>query len=874
MAWLHRLSNLVGRRDLNPEIDEELQFHVDARIRDNIASGMTEDEARRDALQRFGSRAGLREQTRDADVVVTLETMKQDVAFAVRSLRKRPAFTAVALLTLALGIGANTSIFTIVQGVLLRPLAFAESDRVHVVSYTSTASRYWLFPGMSDSHYVAFRKADRVFESLASFGHAPRTLTGAGEAVRVFSAQVTTDFFRVLRLNPIAGRSFAAGDDQPGRDRIALVGHDLWRARFGASLDLVNKSITLDGIPHTVIGILPPGFAYPPDTQVWTPIEIRELPNLTMTRPVIGRLRPDLSPAQAQVELDTFVASLPKSDEQRLTWKAEVVPLKRAIAGDVRQSLLIFTGAVALVLLIACANVSNLFLMRCLSRQQEIGTRMSLGASRPRVIRQLLTESTLLGLAGGMAGAFVSGLALPAILAMVSPGVLPRAAEIRMDAWSLVFTVGLSLVIGMVVGLAPALHATRGELAGAMKHRWDGGTAKVRRLRHSLVVVEVALAMVLLIGTGLLVRSLVNLWAVNPGFRPEQVSTLTVNLPETKYSSAADLRTFHDRLLATLMTLPDVTDAASINWQPFGTLVIRGDILFEAAQPLPKDYNVTKASISPGYFRTLGIRLADGRDFDQRDDANTPGVVIVSESVARLAWPNESALRKRLSLENDPKPGDWLTVVGIVEDIRQNSLTQQVVPTVYQPYRQTSRPFFLSHASFVVRTSGDPERVLPALRGALLRVDNEQAPQSMMVLQDAIASTIAAPRFYTRLLTTLSAVALFLAAIGIYGVLASAVAERRREIGIRVALGAGNATVVRMVLGHSMRLAVSGLAIGAAGAVALTGLLKSLLFQVTPTDGVTFVVSAIVLLAVALVAAFVPARRASAVDPLLVLRSL
>jgi putative ABC transport system permease protein len=873
MAWLDRLSNLIGRRDLNPEIDEELQFHVDARIRDNIASGMSEDEARRDALQRFGSRAALREQTRDANVMVTLETMKQDVAFAVRSLRKRPAFTAVALLTLALGIGANTSIFTIVQGVLLRPLAFAESDRVHVVTYASTASRYWLFPGMSDSHYLEFRKADRVFESLASFAHAPRTLAGAGEAVRVFTAQVTTDFFRVLRLNPIAGRSFAAGDDQPGRDRLALVGHDLWRTRFGASLDLVNKSITLDGIPHTVIGILPPGFAYPPDAQVWTPLEIRELPNLKMTRPVIGRLRADLSQTQAQVELDTFVMRLPKTDEQR-TWKAEVIPLKRAIAGDARQSLLIFAGAVALVLLIACANVSNLFLMRSLSRQQEIATRMALGASRSRVLRQLLTESTLLGLAGGLTGALIAVVALPAMLAMVSPGALPRAAEIRMDAWSLAFTVGLSLVIGVVVGVAPALQATRGELAGAMKHRWDAGTANVRRLRHSLVVVEVALAMVLLIGTGLLVRSLVNLWAVNPGFRPEQVSTMTVNLPEVRYSSAADLHTFHDRLLAALITLPDVTGAASINWQPFGTLMMRGDIQFEAAQRIPNDYNVTKASISPGYFRTLGIRLADGRDFDQRDDANTAGVVIVSESVARLAWPGESALGKRLSLENEPKPDDWLTVVGTVEDIRQNSLKQQVVPTVYRPYRQTSRPFFLSHASFVVRTTGDPTSVLPALRGALQRVDNEQAPQSMMLLQDAIASSIAVPRFYTRLLTTLSALALFLAAIGIYSVLASAVAERRREIGIRVALGAGNATVVRMVLGHSMRLAGSGLAIGAAGAVALTGLLKTLLFEVTPTDAFTFIVSAMVLLGVALVAAFVPARRASAVDPLVVLRSL
>ncbi|HYN07223.1 MAG TPA: ABC transporter permease [Vicinamibacterales bacterium] len=874
MAWLNRLSNLIGRRDLNPEIDEELQFHVDARIRDNVVAGMSEEEARRDALQRFGSRAGLREQTRDANVVVTLETMTQDLAFAARSLRKRPAFTAVALLTLAVGIGANASIFTIVQGVLLRPLAFAESDRVHVVAYGSTTGPYWLFPGMADTHYLGFRKADRLFESLASFAHAPRTLTGAGDAIRVFGAQVTTDFFRVLRVNPIAGRSFADDDDQPGRDRIALVGHELWRTRFGSSLDLVNKSITLDGVPHTVVGILPAGFAYPPDAQVWTPIEIRSLPNLTLTRPVIGRLRPEIRQTQAQAELDTFVRRLQVGDEERRTWKAQVIPLKYAVAADARQSLLIFAGAVTLVLLIACANVSNLFLMRALSRQQEIATRMALGASRARVVRQLLTESTLLALAGGVAGAFVAVLALPAMLAMVPAGALPRATEIHMDVWSLVFTVGLSLVIGLVVGLAPALQATRGELSGAMKHRWEVGTVRVRRLRHTLVVAEVALAMVLVTGAGLLVRSLVNLWAVNPGFRPEQVVTMTVNLPEARYPSAADLHGFHDRLLASLAMLPDVTDVGSINWQPFGNLLMQGDIQFEGVQQLPKDYNVTKASISPDYFQTMGIRLAAGRDFDARDDTNAPGVAIVSESVARLAWPNEVALGKRLSLETDPGPNDWLTVVAVVDDIRQNSLKQPVVPTVYRPYRQTSRPFFINHASFVVRTAGDPPSVVPALRGALQGVDNDQAPQSTMLLQDAIAGSIAEPRFYTRLLAILSTLALFLAAIGIYGVLASAVTERRREIGIRVALGADQSTVVRMVLGHSMRLAVAGLAIGGAGAVALTGLLKTLLFEVTPTDAATFLGSAAVLLGVALLAGLLPARRATTVDPLVVLRSL
>jgi putative ABC transport system permease protein len=873
MSWLNRLSNLIRRRDLNPDIDEELQFHLDARIQDNLADGMTEDEARRDALRRFGSRAGLRERTRDANVLVTAETLAQDVGFAARSLRKRPAFTAVALLTLALGIGANTSIFTIVQGVLLRPLAFTQSDRLYVVAYAPPGVPFWLYPGLSDANYLDFRKTSRTFESLATLGYAPVTLTGAGEAVRLPGAQVTTEFFRVLRVNPVFGRSFARDDDEPGRDRVALIGHELWRARFGANPDLVNQSITLDGVTHTVIGVLPAGFAYPPQTQIWTPLAIRLSPTHSFSRPVIGRLRGDVRQAQAQAEFDAFVASRPDADQSR-AWTPRVMPLKQAVAGDVRQSLLIFTGAVALVLLVACANVSNLVLMRTLSRQQEIATRMALGASRARVVRQMLTESTLLSLAGGLAGAFVAGAGLPAMLALIPPGRLSRDTEIHMDAWTLAFTVGLSLVIGLAVGLLPALQATRREVTGALRHRWEAATARTRRLRHGLVVVEVALAMVLVTGAGLLIKSLNRLHAVNPGFSPGQVLTMTVSLPPSRYQSVPDLLSFHNQLLRNLGTIPDVVSAGAVNWRPFGLQVVRGDIAVDGERRVSDDYNVTKASVSPGYFRTMGIRLSAGRDFDDRDDATSPGVVVVSSSVAGALWPHEDPLGKRLALTEKPTPRDWLTVVGVADDIRQNSLKQAVVPTAYRPLRQTPSPGFLSHMSYVVRTDGDPMALAPALRGALQAVDKDQAPQSIVPLADVIASTIADSTFYTRLLAVLSSLALFLASIGIYGVLTSAVAERRREIGIRVALGADKAAVVRMVLAHTLRLAVTGLALGLATALALTGLLKTLLFEVTPTDAVTFAGSAALLLGVALLSGLLPARRASAADPLVVLRSL
>jgi putative ABC transport system permease protein len=550
------------------------------------------------------------------------------------------------------------------------------------------------------------------------------------------------------------------------------------------------------------------------------------------------------------------------------------MPLKRAVAGDTWQSLPIFTGAVALVLLVACANVSNLVLMRTLSRQQEIATRMALGASRARVIRQLLTESTLLSVGGGLAGAFVAGFGLPALLRLIPPGRLPRDTEIHMDAWSLAFTVGVSLIIGLAVGVLPALQATRRELSGALKHRWEAATPRARRLRHGLVVIEVALAMVLVTGAGLLIRTLGNLHAVNTGFRPEQVLAMTISLPPSRYQAVEDLQGFHDRLLASLATLPDVVSAGAVNWQPFGLMVLRGDIAVEGERRVSDDYNVTKASISPGYFRTMGIRLAAGRDFDARDDATAPGVAIVSASVAHDLWPGEDPLGKRLALTEKPTAQDWLTVVAVVDDIRQSSLKQAVVPAVYRPIRQTASPPRLSHMNFVVRTDGDPMALAPAVRGVLQAVDKDQAPQSIVPLTDVVAASIADSTFYTRLLAILSALALFLASIGIYGVLTSAVAERRREIGIRVALGADKATVVRMVLAHTLRLTAIGLALGSASALALTGVMKALLFEVTPTDAGTFMGSAAVLLGVALLSGLLPARRASSVDPLVVLRSL
>jgi predicted permease len=870
MSWFDRLWNSARRRDLSGEIDEELQFHIEASTRANLTAGMTPEEARRDALRRFGNPPSIQEQTRDANLMLSLEATLQDLIVAARGLRKHATFTTAALLTLALGIGANTAIFTIVRSVILRPLPFPQSDELYTIAYGQSDAGFWLYPGMWDRNYLVFRDATETFAATASFGLSPVTLTGDGDATRVVRLQVTPDFFRVLGVEPAMGRTFAPNEDQPGRDRVALVAHGLWRSRFGADSALLDRSITLDGIPHTVVGILPAGFSYPADGAIWTPLLVENKPNIAFSRPVIGRLKPGVSRAQAWAELETIRSRFAGDPGETRQSIFRLTPLQDAIVGDVRTSLLIFSGAVAFVLLIACANVANLLLIRAVSRRTEIATRLAIGAGRGRIIRQLLTESALLALAGGALGALVAYAAGPLLLRLVPAGTLPQDIVIEMDGWVLGFAVVLSVGTGLLLGLAPALHITREGPYAALR---EGSAVSSRRshlLRQSLVVVEVALALVLLIGAGLLVKSYVGLRSIDPGFEPGRVMTMTLDLPATKYRTPFELNAFHQRFLESISALPDVSAAGAINWLPLGDLMVRGDLQAEGAAE--RNHWGMKAAVSPGYFRTIGIRLTTGRDFDRRDTAQSPGVVIISESIARRIWPNDDALGKRLTIESRPSPGDWLTVVGVVADVRQSGLREAVVPGVYLPYPQVRRPFFLSRMNFLVRTTGNPLAVAPLMRAQLHRVDSDLAPQAMATMEDVVGRTIAAPRFQSRLLGGFSIVALILAALGIYGVLASSVAERRREIGIRVALGAERSTVVCMVLRRTLVLTTAGVVLGLVSSFAVTKALTQLLYNVTPTDPMTFAIAAAVLVSVAMLAALIPARCASSVDPLVALR--
>jgi putative ABC transport system permease protein len=872
MAGIRRVWNLLRQRRLADEIDEELRFHIESSIRANIDAGMSPADARLDALRRFGTPASVRDRARDADLFVFADSLRQDVGFALRSLRKRPAFAVVALLTMALGLGASTAIFTVVRSVLLRPLPFPEPHNLHVISHGETGPAVWLYPGLLDREYLAFKEATRTYESMTTFSNAHATLTGAGDATRLQGAEVTTDFFHVLAVGAAAGRTLAAGDDRRGNEKIVVVSDSLWRTRFSGDPGLVNRTITLDGVPHRVVGILPPGFSYPAGAVFWTSLTVQVNPNLVFSRPVIGRVKAGVTREQAQADLDAWLTTVPADPSRSPDAVARVTPLHEAMVGDVRQPLWIFGGAVAFVLLIASANVANLLLMRAVSRRQEIATRLALGASRARLARQLLTESAVLAVAGGLGGVLLALFAGPALLALVPPNRLPQDLTIRMDGSTIAFTLLLSLVTGLIVGLAP-LAQTATDAYGTLRETTAAPTRQSRQLREILVVAEVALALVLLVGAGLLVRSFVNLRAVPLGFAPERVMTMTVDLPVARYPGVTEVIRLHRQLLSSLVSLPNVSSAGAVNWVPLGDMMIGGDVQADDRPDLVGKYQATKAVVSPGYFTTMRIPVVRGRDFTDRDIGASAPVLIVSESVARRFWPDSDPIGKRVSLQDNPTAHDWLTVVGVVQDVRQEGLRTRPAHAVYRPYAQVTGRFSVGYMTFVVRTDGDPAHAAPLMRSALSQVDPSLAPQSLLAMERMIDRKIAEPKFHSRALSVFSLTALLLAAIGVYGVLASSVLERRVEIGIRMALGADSTSVVRMVLRRSLVLTGIGIALGLAGSLAVTGALSRFLFNVTPTDLPSFAVASGILVASAVAAALLPARRASAIDPLTALRS-
>ncbi len=635
----------------------------------------------------------------------------------------------------------------------------------------------------------------------------------------------------------------------------------------------MGKKIVVDGIGRTVIGVMPAGFAFPADAGLWLPLEVGADPGNFYFRPCIGRLRPDVSPRQALAELKTLVTRFPvEPGSDRNGMSAEVLPLKEMLVGQIRKSLLVFLGAVAFVLLIACANVANLLLMRGSLRRQEMAVRTALGANRGRLIRQLLTESILISFAGAATGMMLAVFGVQALLALAPAGRVPRIEEIHMDAAVLAFALGLGALTGVLFGLLPALQSTGRELRTSLGQAGRAYTGRREGIRGALVVSEIALTVVLLTGAGLLLKSFLRMRAVDPGFRPENVITMTVDLPEATFQTAPALRSFHTRVLEKLAALPGVSSAGAVNWLPLGRALIQGNFHTEGATPMPQGYVVDKVAVSPDYFRTMGIRLLSGRPFGGQDNSTAPAVAIVSESVARTLWPGGDAAGKRITLEDHAGPGDWMTIVGVAAGVRQEGLAGKQHAAIYRPYTQVTHRFFLSHMTFAVRTPAGVPNVAAAMRGVLRQVDRNQPPQTVAAMSDLVAADTAEPRFQARLISTFSMLALLLAAIGVYGVLACAVAERTREIGIRIALGAAKSDIRRMVLQRVLLLVAAGLSAGVAGALAMTRVLGKFLFEVKPTDPATFLLVAALLAAVGLLAGLLPARRAARVDPLTALR--
>jgi len=799
-----------------------------------------------------------------------MDSLFQDLRYAVRTLAKSPGFTLVAVLTLALGIGANTAIFSVFYGVLLRPLPYAEPDRIVGLAQTYAGGR-----GARNVTYVEFQFLERnnqVFESLAGSASVGFNFSTGTQTDRVYALRVSKDYFRVLGVAPSLGRTFFAEEDQPNGPSAVILSYGLWQRRFGGDSGVIGRTILLDGTPTTVAGVMPADFRAPNGAEAWSTLAqvgrtIGGGSNVTL----IGRLRPGLSIAQASATMALLTAPFRNEFSRNVSPEITLAldPYRAQITSELRTPVAVLLGAIAFVLLIACANVASLTLGRAAAREHELAVRAAIGASRGRLLRQLLTESMLLSLIGGAVGLIVASWGLSALVSL-APNALPSVADIRLDRWVLAFTFGLSLVTGIVFGAIPAWQAARGGPHEALKHAAARvtGSARQGRLRRALVVGEIALSLVLLVGAGLLIQTFARLIGTDPGFDPQRLVAAEIWLTGTRYDSTPAIAGFYRDLTARLEALPGVTSAAVV----------------EAGLPLQQGGNATVTvsgenrwsidyrSITPGFFRTLGTPLIDGRDFTAADAAGAPPVVIVNESFARRVLADPVPLGRTVSVEGQPRQ-----VVGIVRDVR--SFVGLPPPaTVFIPCAQTpaalTRLFgswFATHV--VVRTNGDPAAVQASLGRVIRETDPFVPVGRVRAMEEVLVGSLAFQRFIMALLTAFAGLAIVLASVGLYGVIAYLVTQRTHEIGVRMALGARSHDVLRMVLGHGLRLVGIGVVLGLAGALALTRFLAGQLYGVRPTDPLTFVAVTALLAVVALAATYLPARRAARVDPMVALRS-
>jgi putative ABC transport system permease protein len=887
MQWLNilisRLRALVRREAVLEDIDEELRLHVEMETEALIERGMRPEQARASALRSFGNLARIRDLAYEVRGGGMLETLWQDLRYGARMLASKRSFTLIAVITLALGIGANTAIFSVVYAVLLRPLPYPEPERLTLL-WTKLEKIGLEQNWVSEPEVLDFREQSQLFESFGVVQGSGFILTGNGEPEQLRGAQVSTNFFSMLGAKIRAGRDFAPDEEIPGAPQVAILSHGFWQRRFGGEQSVINSTINLSGNPTTVIGVLPANFALmvppealvPASVDVWIPYAVdyakqeRDSHGLT----VIGRLKPGVTLAQAREEMSGIASRLYPLHYTHTGFEVKVVSLHADLVKKMRPALLVLLAAVGFVLLIACANVANLLLGLAVAREKEMAIRAAMGAGRARLLRQLMTESVLLSMLGGALGLGLAVWGVEALLAL-SPADLPRIDEVSIDLRVLGFTFAVASLTGFFFGLIPAMKASRINLTQSLKEgsRSVAGGAS-QRLRSLIVIAEIALSLVLLVGAGLLVRSFFRLTRVDPGFNAHNVLTMKIAVPRSKYKDGEATASFYRHLLEKIQSLPGVESAAAISHLPLsgdywgGTLTFEG-VTANAERADLASFEVDQRVITPDYFTTMKTSLLEGRFFNTQDVKGRPFVAIIDETLARRLWPNASPLGRRFTFGRFPdKPETWIEIVGVVRHIRHHRLESEVREQVYYPHAIAS----FSGMTLAIRTASDPLNMVSAVNDAVRSLDPDQPVYSVRTMDELVAGALASPRFTLLLLLIFAGVAGMLAVVGIYGVMSRAVTQRTHEIGVRMALGAQVSDVVKLIVSHGVRLVAIGTAAGLAGAFLLTRLMASLLFNVSATDSATFIIIPLILAGVALGACAVPARRAAKVDPVVALR--
>ncbi|MGH9574861.1 MAG: ADOP family duplicated permease [Candidatus Acidiferrales bacterium] len=878
--------NLLQKRERDNDLDNEIRSQLELLADQKIKEGLPPNEARRAAKIELGGVEQLREQVRAVRTGAWLDSLLQDIRFALRMLRKNPGFTVVAVLTLALGIGANGAIFSVVNSVLLHPLAYKNPEQLVTILHYGTSP-------ISPANYLDYRRQSTSYEDMGAAEYWSPNLTGVQSPEHLLGLYVTQNVLPLLGIRPALGRLFVQGEDTAGNDHEVILSYGLWQRRFSGDASALGKSVVLDGISYTIVGVMPPSFHFAPfwatHAELWAPLSLepRGQSRDGNSLRLFARLKSGVTLNQARAEMATITARLEKMYPGTNT-DIVVTSLKEKVVGNIETPLLVLIGAVGFVLLIACANVAHMLLARAAARQKELAVRTALGARRSRVIRQVLTENLLLAAMAGSVGLLLAYAGTRALVAL-SPADIPRVETVSIDVGVIVFLLLITILTSIAFGLVPALQASRVNLTDTLKENSRGSSEGIHRnrLRNILVVSEFALALTLLIGAGLMIRSFIALESVDPGFNPHGVLSMIVPIAGSREADPGRRPIFYRQMIERVRAVPGVESAAGINHLPIaGDLWDRTFLIEGRPTPAPTDLpDAVYRVATPGYFHTMDIRLLRGRDISDADTASAPPVVVINQTMARTFWPSRNPLGQRIAFTTDKNPTwfgadnspTWMTVIGVVKDPMLHDWTGRPYPELYVSAFQDQSFLGIAgtHADYItlaVRTAGDPAALTPSVKSAIWSLDGDLPISNVLTMDNVIAEANAQPRFEMLLLGVFAAVALALAAVGIYGVISYSVARRTHEIGIRISLGASRKDVLLLIIHQGLTLALIGSAIGLASAFMLARLMTKLLYGVAPTDPVTFAGVAALLIAVALLACYIPARRAMRIDPVSAMR--